>query len=267
MKIEKSDNPAAVGALVVVLVLIVGRISWMVLGHSRTAEAASRGSIAAPVPNAVSVPATQMTSAAAAAPAPEPARDSSAVMPVTTRNPFSVVIPPARTAARQDGQSPRRDAARRAASRTETIPLMPLPPLPVRALEPGLGRGGTQPAALHGLSALRPFQSAAKGQASLVATLKLTAIVGGTEPLAVVQTANPEPVILHVGDFLDGMRVAAIHDQEVVFARGNGFWTLSLQSAADNAAAGSVSVTSVPADAPPVVSVATPEEKTDELQP
>ena len=36
MKIEKSNNPAAVGALVLALVLIVGRIVWMVVGHNES---------------------------------------------------------------------------------------------------------------------------------------------------------------------------------------------------------------------------------------
>ena len=56
------------------------------------------------------------------------------------------------------------------------------------------------------------------------------------------------------------MRVVAIYEQEVVFARGNGFWTLPLQSAA-TIAAGSVSVTSVPTASHPAISVAAPEDK------
>ena len=87
-------------------------------------------------------------------------------------------------------------------------------------------------------------------------SLKLTALVDGEQPMAVVQTSHPEPVILHVGDEMDGMRVAAINEQGVVFVRGESRWTLTLQSPANDATAGNISVTSVDA----------PQEKTDEQQ-
>jgi len=64
--------------------------------------------------------------------------------------------------------------------------------------------------------------------------------------MAVLQTADPQPMIIHEGDRLLGLRVAAIHDSDVVFARGNKVWTLSLQTA-DTAASTTVTVTS---DAP-----------------
>ncbi len=263
MKIEKSNNPAAVAALVVVLVVIVGRILWMTLGHSRIAAAASRVSAGPSLPGVLPGSATKATSGAAAASAPEPARPSAPTMPVTTRNPFSVLTQPVRMAARPEGLSHHPDAAHPITLGAGAIPLTPLPPLPVQVLQSSLGAGAEQPPVTHGVSALPPYPVAAKGQTEPM--LKLTAIVGGTEPLAVVQTANPEPVILHVGDTLDGMRVVAVHDQDIVFARGSGFWTLALPSAADSAA-GSVSITSVPVASPPVVCAAIPEEKTDELQ-
>jgi len=263
MKIEKSNNPAAVAALVVVLVVIVGRILWMTLGHSRIAAAASRVSAAPPLPGVLPGPAVKLTSSATAVPATEPVRPSAPTLPVTTRNPFSVLTPPVRTATRLEGLPRPFNAARPAATGARAVPFTPLPPLPVRVLQSGFGQGAKQPPVTHGVSALPPYPVAAKGQTEPM--LKLTAIVGGTEPLAVVQTANPEPVILHVGDTLDGMRVVVVHDQDIVFARGSGFWTLSLPSAADSVA-GSVSITSVPAASPPVVCAAIPEEKTDELQ-
>ncbi len=276
MKIEKSNNPAAVGALVVVLALIVGRIFWMVLGHNRTAAAASRVSAASPLPGADHAPATNAMPAAAAAPAPQPVRVSAAVVPTTTRNPFFVVTQPARSVAQRarsvahpDSPPSRHDAAHSLAMGGGAIPLTLLPPFPVRVLAPGLGASAKLASVQHSLD-MPSREMGAKRQKEAgqkeALPLKLTAIVGGTEPWAVVQTANPEPVILHVGDSVDGMRVAAIHDQEVVFVRGGGFWTLPLQSAALCAAAGSVSVPSLPPASQPVVSVATPEVKTDELQ-
>lgn len=264
MKIEKSNNPAAVGALVVILVLIVGRIIWMVLGHTRTAAAATKVFVA---PAAAPVSSTLATSVAGAAPVPaRAARASLAVVPVTTRNPFSVVTPSAQTMAHLGDQSFHDHAAGRTASAVRSIPVMPLPPFPVQVLESHPGVGAKQPFLLRVLGALPASPGAGQGQAAVLPSLTLTAIIGGSEPSAVVQTANPEPVILHVGDTIDGMRVTAIHDQDVVFARGSGFWTLALPSAANSAAGGSVSVTSVPADVAPVVSVASSEEKTDELQ-
>lgn len=264
MKIEKSNNPAAVGALVVVLVLIVGRILWMVLGHSRTAAAASRVSAASPMPDADHAPAAKTVLVAAPAPASEPVRASAAVVPTTTRNPFSVVAPPAQAVAHLGRPPSRHDAAPRISTGGGGIPLTPLPPFPVRGLATAPSPGAKQASAPQSPDALSSHEIGVKGQKEAL-PLKLTAIVGGTEPLAIVQTASPEPVILHVGDTLDGMRVAAIHDQDVVFARGSGFWTLPLQSAADSAAAGSVSIPSLPPASQPVVSVATPEVKIDEL--
>lgn len=263
MKIEKSKNPAAVAALIVVLVVIIGRILWMMLGHSRMAAAASRVSAGPVLPGALPGPAAKVLSGATAISAPAPVRASAPTMPVTTRNPFSVLTQPVRTATRPEGLPRPSDAARPAATGAGAIPFTPLPPLPVRVLQSGLGVGAKQPPAAHSVSVLPPYPVAAKGQ--MEPMLKLTAIVGGTEPLAVVQTANPEPVILHVGDTLDGMRVVVVHDQDIVFARGSGFWTLSLPSSADSVA-GSVSITSVPAASPPVICAAIPEEKTDELQ-
>ena len=254
MKIEKSNNPAAVGALVLVLLLIIGRILWMIFGHSGLAAAASTVSAGAPAPSSLPASVTQATPAAVASPPPEGGLVSSAT-PVSTRNPFAVATRPALPVNGPDGL-PRPDVLpHRAATGAAVMPLMSLPPLPVRFLPGSPGTGAKQPSAAHGPGALSPAQIKANGQMETLAALKLTATVGGMEPQAVVQTANPEPVILRVGDTLDGMRVAAIHEQKVVFTRGNGVWTLSLQSATDSAAS-SASVTSV----------AAPEETTDGLQ-
>ncbi len=262
MKIEKSNNPAAVGALALVLALIVGRILWMVFGHSGPVAASSTVSAGSPAPSAPPAPVTNSSPAAAAAPTSKADRISAMVTPVTTRNPFSVTLRPALAVTRLNGLPHHHDAARRAATGAKAMLLTSLPPLPVRVLEAGLGAGAKPP---RGPVDLPPHQFAAKERTEALPTLKLTATVGGTEPLAVVQTTNPQPVILHVGDSVDGLRVVAIYEQEIVFARGKGFWTLPLQSAA-TIAADSVSVTSVPAASHPVISVAAPEEKIDELQ-
>ncbi len=141
---------------------------------------------------------------------------------------------------------------------------MPLPPLPVRG-------GGRDVAAIRqapplpGLSGL-PVSSGPVSSAQTAHTvspkmdplqdLKLTAIVGGAVSMAVVQTAHPIPVVLHVGDDLEGMRVIAINEHGIELERGGNEWTLPLQSATDSSATGAVSVTSV----------AAPEEKIDGTQ-
>jgi hypothetical protein len=258
MKIEKSNNPAAVGALVLVLALIVGKILWMVFGHSGPVAAASTVSAGPPVLTPPPAPVTKAPPAAAPTPASEAERIPLVAAPVTTRNPFSVAIRPALAATRRD--SPLRvDGAAHTATVAEAVPLMSLPPLPVRIPESGRGAGAKPSSKPHGLAALPPHSVTAKERTEALPTLKLTATVGGAEPLAVVQTENPQPVVLRVGDALEGMRVVAIYDREVVFARGNGFWTLPLQSAA-TIAAGSVSMTSVPTASHSVISVAAPED-------
>lgn len=271
MKIEKSNNPVAVGALALVLVLIVGRILWMVFGQGAPVAAASKLPAAAgsPAPNAVlmpnasAVPGPRTTPVAAARPAPETDADTSVVPPVTTRNPFSAVVRPARTLPPAFG-GPQADRTRRIATGTQAMSLMPLPPLPVRIWPSRLRAGGMQPPTAQGLTVLPSNQTAAKGQSESVPALKLTATIGGTERLAVVQTTRAEPFVLHVGDTIDGMRVAAIHEQDVLFARGNGFWTLPLQSATGDSAPDSLSVTSEQAASQSEISVTTPKETINE---
>jgi len=259
MKIEKSNNPAAVGALVLVLVLIVGRILWMVFGQGGPVAAAATVSANSPTPTAAVARAAPTT---AGAPAPEAIETSPAVTTITTRNPFSVAVRPALAASRPGGL-PQCEAAHRADKGAGVVPLTSMLPFPVRP-RPGISVKRLQ--APHGLAALPPHLSTAQVQAEALLTLKLTATVGGTEPSAIVQTTDPEPVILHVGDSLDGMHVLAVHEQDVVFARGNGFWTLPLQSAADGVAADAAAVTTLPPTPQSVISVAPAEEKTDDQE-
>jgi hypothetical protein len=148
------------------------------------------------------------------------------------------------------------------ADRGKGIRVMPLPPMSAWAGKPGGTTGASQVSSLPGLGVppmpagrTIPAQSSPR-LPDPVQSLKLTAIVDGTAPMAIVQTVQPEPVILHVGDDLEGMRVIAIHDDDMVFARGRGQWTLRLQSAAEAGVPGAVSVSSVTVS----------EEKTNELQ-
>ncbi len=177
MKIEKSNNPAAVGALIVVLVLIIGRIFAMVLGHSRTAAAATRTSISSASPGVVSAPSTRATSATTALTAASGSRPAAAATSVSTRNPFTVVAPAPQAPARRESQSSRDHEESRTG--TAAVPLMPLPPFPVRALQPSLGESAKSPALPRGGISV-PIPSKLNGQD--MPPLTLTAIVGGTEP-------------------------------------------------------------------------------------
>ena len=160
MKIEKSNNPVAVGALVLVLVLIVGRILWMVFGHGGPVAAASTISTGPTTPSAAPAPITKAIPAPAAVPASKAARASSIVLPATTRNPFSVALRPPRAVLHPDGL-PRFDAMHRAALNDEIVPLTALPPFPVRIS--GLRAGAKQPWAPHGPSALLPHKAYGRG--------------------------------------------------------------------------------------------------------
>ncbi|MDQ2799968.1 MAG: hypothetical protein M3Y13_10025, partial [Armatimonadota bacterium] len=81
MKIEKTNNPLAVGALVLVLTLIIGRILWMLLGHDSSVSAASP------------LVATALPTTPVAAGRTKPTL-SLAVVPKTARNPFSFFAAP-----------------------------------------------------------------------------------------------------------------------------------------------------------------------------
>ena len=148
MKIEKSNNPAAVGALVLVLVLIVGRIVWMVIGHNESVAAASTASagppvLPPPVPAAGAAPAVAATPTA---PAPDAARLPSAVTPITTRNPFCVATPAG--VAVVHPLSPPRDggAAHVSGTAPAVLRLTALAPLPAPILKPGPGAAARPPA-------------------------------------------------------------------------------------------------------------------------
>jgi hypothetical protein len=214
MKIEKSNNPAAVGALIVVLVLIVGRIVWMLFGQNKAVSAAS--TVAAPPSTPTAAPVSE-----AVRPHTQAALLSTPVtIPVTTRNPFTCPVP-VRTVpvpSHSDG-----GFSSGKARGVGAVSLFPLPPLPIHAVKTygsvGAGSGSSSVPGLPGMGALPVHTgqsvSAQTGSKALPVTdpsqtLKLTAIVDGAEPMAVVQTADPTPVVLHVGDVLEGMRVIAI---------------------------------------------------------
>lgn len=260
MKIEKSNNPAAAGVLIVVLVLIVGRIGWMLFGQNKAASAASTVAKSSSAPtadvNASPDSATtrpQMTMALS--PLSASARE-------TARNPFaySGSIRPSQASMSPDVASHGHEV-----DHAKRVQIPSLPPLSVWAEKQGAAGGVGQASAFSvpsapplptGQSVSSPTSSGISPPPNPLQTLKLTAIVDGKAPMAILQTARPEPIILHVGDVLDGMRVSAINENDMIFAREGSRWTLPLQSAADSPATEPIAANSATA----------PEEETDEKQ-
>ncbi|HLK59052.1 MAG TPA: hypothetical protein VKU00_21000 [Chthonomonadaceae bacterium] len=64
-----------------------------------------------------------------------------------------------------------------------------------------------------------------------VHALRLTAILGGREPRAVIESADGSAVTVHMGDRIGPLVVAFIHTDEIVLRGERGFWTLPLQAA------------------------------------
>jgi hypothetical protein len=252
MKIEKSNNPAAIGALVLVLVLIVGRIAWMLLGRNAAAAplaAAAASTLPAPaaVPAAAAAPRDAATAPEDAA--PDEIKDTPPAVPIDSRrNPFARTPPPhsvSRVSERY-GEVGRDDELARSAA--PPVPPMPVVPLPPMNLLPAAGRN-TGAALLPGAGTkMRPVVPDTTPGNGPLQTLKLTAVVRGAQPMAIIQmTSRPQPLLVHRGDDLDGLAVVAIKDREVVFARSGRVWTLPLQAAGTEAAPGSVSVAPVDA--------------------
>jgi hypothetical protein len=118
-------------------------------------------------------------------------------------------------------------------------------PLPPAAHHPGaLATGtGTQPGAQGGPSQGNHSDPPSKSpEAALVARLKLTAILAGDRPSAVIEGYSTQPLIVHQGEAFGTLRVAAIHATEIVLSGPGSIWTLPL----DTNAAGSAALAGTP---------------------
>ena len=72
---------------------------------------------------------------------------------------------------------------------------------------------------------------------ALTQTLRLTAVLGGGRPRAIVEGFGSQPVVVSAGDTLGILRVVAVRAQEIVLSGKSGLWTIPLQSAAPAEAA------------------------------
>lgn len=227
MKVQKSNNPAAVGALLLVLTAIIGRTVWLVTLGDGSAQMAS-AVVAVPTASIASISRTP-TPETPRFSAPTPQR-SVPVFAHSARNPFAMHVAPYAPS----HTPPKGITAPQAAPPPNGSPLggadvtqvRPLPPLPVGLL-PVL-RASKRPAKpmFHSAAVSPPLP-----EPDPLSNIRLTAIVDGIRRMAVLQTTDPQPVVVHEGDTIQGLRVAEIHDREVVFVRGDKSWTLPLQTA------------------------------------
>ena len=237
MKIQKSNNPLAVGALLCVLAVIVGRTVWLVTRGDGTAQMVSA---VATVPATAGVAEPHAATAAATSsvlPATKPTPPRSARNPFVTRTPRRTAsATPAAGAAEPPATVPPKEHA---TGKADASQVRPLPPLPIAPLP--LSRTGQQPA---GPTPQTAALSAPVPESDPLQNVRLTAIVDGAKRMAVLQTTDPQPVVVHEGDTVQGLRVAAIRGADVVFTRGDRSWTLPLQTA-------ETSLTVTPTDAAP----------------
>ncbi len=80
---------------------------------------------------------------------------------------------------------------------------------------------------------VRPLRQPATPRPAPVAArpaVKLTAVIEGSRRTAIVETPGSGPTSVRVGDRIEGARIAAIHDEEIVLSDDQGFWTVSLLS-------------------------------------
>ncbi len=71
---------------------------------------------------------------------------------------------------------------------------------------------------------------------ALAGQLRLTAVLGGNWPRAIIEGFNAQPTVVRMGDAIGMLRVVAIRAQEIVLSGTSGLWTIPLQSAAPAAA-------------------------------
>lgn len=247
MKIEKTNNPVAVGALVLVLTLITGRILWMLLGHGGSVSAASP-LVAATLP-------TTADAAGKGISAPILSAGQK-----TSRNPFSFSGSFSGVAPQERAPTIASPKPARSHIRAATLVVKALAPLPTQPISPdeisheeshaAASRVQAAPAPAPKSALLKtgpkiaPQAIAARDPGhETLQSIKLMAIIGGAQPAAVLQTTRPEPITAHVGDDVEGLRLAAIGDHQIVFAHGRNLWTLPLSSDGEAAPAAVSAVT------------------------
>jgi len=197
----EGTNPAVVAAL---LVILAGAVVATVVQLRPEA-----GPVVTPV-------------ASAEAAAPAPAVQIRAVARAS-RDPF--FHPVLRRA-----PSPPSDAAQSTSSlpRPAAYPVLPPRAAPwtsgARASRDGESPAGRGPAA----PPAPPTGPEAETAEAAPDSWRVTAVIGGTDPVALVEGAGGQPAAVRRGDELAGLRIAAVSPREVVVAGPRGLWTLAV---------------------------------------
>jgi hypothetical protein len=241
MKINKGDSPVAVIVLVCILVTVVGRTIWLVVHGGDNNQQPTASSLRVSQPGRTPTAATaQMPAASAAVPSTSAVQVADAVTSVVSeapeelpvvllvRNPFANYTLAA--SAESDREMKIRDdhSDLQSAPGIDRIKPLAMPWLTHDAADsgqtaglPGLSPGNSGAVVISQPSATRPPDSPANN-------LRVTAIVGGTRPTAVMEAGTAEPGIVHVGDTINGMRVTTIDSHGVTLKNGRKIVSLSM---------------------------------------
>jgi hypothetical protein len=214
MTVKKKDNPAALGVMAVILLAAMVSIG--------------RSLFSGNAPAAVRVAATAATQDS------ELPRASSGALPISERDPFSSPLLKMQKAVR-----PVAGNSLRGPSVMPAVPVTLMPIVPVRRASvssPGSGlphaqpavpvsqRDGALPAGVNVPSGREPVED----EALLTRSLRVTAIVMGAHPYAVLEPMGNSPRTLHVGETYHTLRMVEVRAREIVLNGRSGLWTLLL---------------------------------------
>ena len=202
---KKKDNPAALGVMGVILVGALASVGKSLFsGEPPQVVRAARASAETPV---------------------EPAPRRLSGLPVSYRDPFSSPLlkqAAARSTANGPAPAPRNVGTEQVAVVRRPSPLVAAPVLtPLRPFLP-------IPRASSRATAAESGTSAPPDEMALVRSLRVTAIVMGAHPYAVLEPASGTPKSLHKTEYFRTLRLVAIRAGEIVLKGQSGLWTLPL---------------------------------------
>ncbi len=205
MKPKKKDNPATLGLMAVILIgalFSVGKSLFS--GEPPPAVRVTQTSLET----------TPVAGAAAVAVGP---------LPASERDPFSstqmqrvLLQSKQSTSVTALPAEPRPTAV----GSHSSIPVVPAltPPLSIVRVQPN----PTAP------SAVNPGAGSPSEEKALARSIRVTAIVRGANPYAVLEPTGSPPRTLHVSEMYRSMRLVAVRAEEIVLKGRSGLWTLPL---------------------------------------
>jgi hypothetical protein len=216
MKREKQNNPIVVGAL---LCILVGSVTKTLL--DLRSQGASAG-VVTPIASTQAVPVNLSPSSY------RPPR----------RDPFFHTSLPRTSLQTDSGVPDETPFGWSGIGGPNALATLGIQPLAGAAQQTGLEArtspsGKAQTAASPGNVPDEKQVAADEQERRLVQGLKLTAILGGQRPQAVLESPLFGVKTLGLGDAIETLRLTAIHPQEVVLEGEQGIWTLPLGSEAE----------------------------------